>query len=332
MATIVITTDNLAPEGMDLIRRNVERVVTMPLNTPADRLLSIIEQEKPVGIVSRSLRLDARMIAAAPDLKVISKYGVGFDNIDIAAATANGVPVYITRGANSQSVAELALGLMIAVARRILIYDRRLRSGLWQRTLSEGVELNGSVLGIVGYGMIGRRVAAIAAAFGMKVLVYDPLLSDEAVPEPFVKYRDLQEMLPECDVLSLHCPLNGTTRKMIGAPELELLKRTAILINTARGAVVDEHALVELLKENRILGAGLDTFAVEPLSSSSELLVLENVVLTPHCGAGTAAAARRVSLSVANNLLEALAGKTPPLENLVNPEVFEKREPWAAGQ
>jgi D-3-phosphoglycerate dehydrogenase len=238
-----------------------------------------------------------RVLEAGP-LRVVVKYGSGTDNIDLAAAERLGVKVSSTPGANARSVAELTIALLFALARHVVAHDRAVRAGSWSRL--GAIELAGKRLGVVGYGAVGRDVARLAGCLGMVVVAHDPFVgSDE------VKLVGLDDLLASSDAVSLHVPLDDSTRGMIGAKALERMRSGALLVNTARGGLVDEDALADALSSGRLGGAALDAFAVEP-PSGSRLLGLDNVVLSPHAGAATAEAAQRTALQAVRQLLRDL--------------------------
>jgi D-3-phosphoglycerate dehydrogenase len=240
----------------------------------------------------------ARVLEAGP-LRVVVKYGSGMDNVDVAAAERRGVRVSSTPGANARSVAELAVALLLALARNVATHDRGVRQGSWKRRT--GVELVGKRLGIVGYGAIGREVAEIArGGVGMEVVAHDPLVAEAAVP-----LLPLDEVLATSDALSLHLPLTDETRGLIGASELAAMKPTAFLVNTARGGLVDEVALADALQSGQLAGAALDGFEEEPLGVSP-LRALDNVVLSPHAGAATREAVLRTASRAVDQLLRDL--------------------------
>jgi len=221
-------------------------------------------------------------------------------------------------GGNAQAVAEMAIGLAIAIARDLIVHDRSLHAGGWTRN-QIGIELSGRTLGIVGLGKIGSKVAALGAALGMKVIVYDPnvrALGYESI-------SSLPDFLRRADVLSLHCPLNATSRGMVGAAELALLPQGAILLNTARGEVVDETALIQALSSGRLRGAGLDSFSEEPLPEDHPLRTLPNVLLTPHVGGSTEEALAAVAAGAADHALDWLAGLPVDPSFCVNPSVLD---------
>lgn len=317
METVVITAPSLTASGMELLKARNLRVVTMPLNTSPEQLRDIVKTENPHGIISRAIQIDATTIEAAPRLKVISKYGVGYDNIDVVSAKKKDIPVLITRGANSQSVAELAIGLTLAVGRRLLQFDRKTRRGDWDRTINPGIELNSKVFGIVGYGSIGKKVANLANAFGAEVHIFDPYVSNQNVSEAITSHAELSSLLATADMVSLHCPLKADTHHLLSEAMLARMKRSAILINTARGGIVDEAALLRILEKGHLTGIGIDTYAMEPPGADNPLFTVPNAVFTPHCGASTAESAERVSRAVVQNLILGLDGKALGSPDLV---------------
>lgn len=255
------------------------------------------------GCSSAILGLDEvdATVLATDGLRVIVRYGTGMDNVDMAAARRYGVLVANTPGANSVSVAELAIALMFAVARRIPVLDRSARDGSWRRMA--GIELAGGRLGLVGIGAVGREVAMRAQALGMDVVAFDPMAA--SAPVPLVAFDDL---LATSDVVSLHCPLTEDTAGLFDAEALGAMKPGSILVNTSRGGLVDEVALAAAVSAGHLAGAGIDCFAVEPLVDSP-LTVLDNVVLTPHCGATTRQAVERAGVIAVEEVLRALAGE-----------------------
>jgi phosphoglycerate dehydrogenase-like enzyme len=238
-----------------------------------------------------------RVLEAGP-LRVVVKYGSGMDNIDVEGAEALGVQVSSTPGANSRSVAELAIALLLALARSVATHDRGVRGGSWRRIT--GVELAGKRLGVVGYGAIGREVARLARGLDMEVVAHDPFVEEADVP-----LVSLAELYSTSDAVSLHLPLSPETRGLVGARELAEMKPEAFLINTARGGLVDEDALAEALRSGRLAGAALDGFVEEPLGPSP-LRELDNVVFSPHAGAATVDAVRRAAGRAVEQLLRDL--------------------------
>jgi D-3-phosphoglycerate dehydrogenase len=271
-----------------------------------DRLIELLAgiDGAVVGVVP----LTARVLEASPRLKVVSMHGVGVDHIDLQAAARCGVVVANCPGTNSQAVADLAIGLMIAVARQIPHTDLVLRNGEWGRY--SGNELWNKTLGLIGYGHIGNGVARRAIGFEMEVLVYDPYIQPEQVGLSGVRLTNLEEVIASADFLSLHAALTNETRNMISEAQLRAMKSTAYLINTARGGLVDEAALFMALTEKWIAGAALDVFVDEP-PLGSPLLGLTNLVVTPHIGAHTQEAIERMGVIAAQNVVQTLQGGQP---------------------
>jgi D-3-phosphoglycerate dehydrogenase len=258
------------------------------------------------GLIVRSKPLvTRRVIEAADSLLVIGRAGVGVDNIDVEAARARGIEILTSPEAATQSVAELTMGLILAVARKIAFCDRKIRAGEWPKKHAVGVELWGKTLGVIGAGRIGSAVARIAKfGFDMNVVYYDIARNKKLEEEVGARYVSLDELLREADVVTIHVPLTEQTKYLINEEKLKLMKRTAILINTSRGAVVDTKALIRALKEGWIAGAGLDVFEEEPLPPNHPLLELENVVLTAHIGASTEEAQERAGVDIAKKVVE----------------------------
>jgi D-3-phosphoglycerate dehydrogenase len=257
-----------------------------------------------IGVVP----MTARVLEQAPGLKVVSAHGVGVDHVDLQAATRLGVIVANCPGANDQGVADLAIGLMVAVARQIPLTDQDVRAGKWGRY--EGSELWKKTLGLIGLGRIGRGVAKRALGFDMQVLAYDPYVDEQQAGAIGVRLTSFEEVITSADFLSLHAALTPETRHLIGKAVLEKTKPSAFLINTARGGLVDEDALYAALVEGELAGAALDVFSAEP-PLGSPLLGLKNVVVTPHIGAHTQEAIERVGVLAAQNVVHALQTGQP---------------------
>lgn len=284
------------------------------------------EVKGATGIISLlSERIDAPVMeAAGPSLKVISNYAVGFDNIDVAEATKRGICVTNTQGVLTESVAEEVIALTLALFRRVVEGDRFIRSGKyqgWEPDLLLGTGLKDKVLGIVGLGRIGRWTARMAGALGMKIIYFNRHRDEEFEEEYSVVYHTLDQLLEMSDVVSLSVPLTEETKQMIGERELKLMKPTALLINTARGAIVDEKALVTALKEKWIAGAGLDVFEDES-RIPPELRELPNTVLTPHTASATVEARLAMARIVTDNMIDGLEGRQPSC--LINVEVWKE--------
>jgi len=254
-------------------------------------------------------------------VKIIAKHGVGVDNIDLEAATELGIPVTVTPNANAVSVAELTIGFIFALSKKLI----DLHNNLYQKrqfVSNVGLELHGKILGIVGFGSIGKEVAKRALCLGMRVLVYDPYVEESNLRELGIEKMELDELLRQSDFVSLHVPLNESTRHLIDREKISLMKRTAYLINTARGGVVDEKALAEALKSGQIAGAALDVFDVEPLPADSPFFDCPNVIMTPHVGAHTYEAILRMNMMAAESIVDFFNGKIP--KHVVNRDVITK--------
>ena len=310
---LVITANGFQkPEMADVVQKAHEYFDDVVLNPWGRRAT----QEEVRGIwcaadaiICGAEPFDKAFVSEAPaSLKVLSHYGVGVDSIDIPACKARGILVCNTPGANSVSVAEMAMCLMLSCARQVVNHDAHTRRGEWKRFPT--FELRGKCLGLVGFGAIGREVARRAGAFGMELIAYDPFFNEAAGAELHVDSVALDELLRRADVVSLHLPSTPETRHLLDADALALMKPTAILINTARGELVDEAALECALKENRLLAAGLDVYEHEPLRESP-LSGLSNVILMPHCSATTPEASQKMGMMAVENAYRALHGIAP---------------------
>ena len=285
----------LEKAGLEVIRNETGGILD---REAMKRLLADCE-----GVIVGVDPLDAQVMAAAPRLLAIAKYGVGVDNIDLEAARARGIKVSRTVGANAEAVADYAMTLMLAVARRAAAIDARCRRGDWGKITTRDV--SGGVLGLLGLGAIGRLVARRAQGFGMTVMAYDPFWDEDYARANGIVKTSPEEIYAQADVISLHLPLTEETRGTIGAPELAQMKPDAILVNTARGGLIDENALLDALAAGRIYGAGVDAFAQEP-PEDPRWFTLENVVLGSHCAASTDGAARNMGRMATENLIRDL--------------------------
>jgi len=278
------------------------------------------------AIISGDSPLTSQILENAKSLKIIARVGVGYDNVDLDAATRRHIIVTNVPGALSASVAEHTILLMLAVARRLIVADKNVREGRWADYFQHApsFELNGKTLGLLGLGAIGSAVAQRAKAFNMEVLVYDPYVDEDRVARIGYRRVELDRLLKESDVVSIHSPLTTETKKLIGERELNLMKKSAILINTARGMIVDESSLIEALKKGTIAGAGMDVLTREPPRQDDPILTLENVTLTPHCAAFALDALRRLWFACSDVVLRVLSGELPqPPANIVNPNVIQ---------
>jgi D-3-phosphoglycerate dehydrogenase len=316
--TIAITGADLGKPGLDVLGSAGCRVLFVQDNSTDAELLALVRKERIDGILARA-GVSGDVIRATDSIRCISRHGAGYNSVDIPAATAKKIPVLVAAGVNAQSVAELTVGLMIAVARSIPTHDAHLRAGRWIKG-PNGTQLAGRTMGIVGLGAVGKRVARAAAGLGLKVMAYDPYIN--AVIDGVERVASLDDLLARAEVLSLHCPLTEETEGMIGAARLAALPKGAIVLNAARGPVIDEDALVAALRSGHLSGAGLDTFRDEPPAADCPLLALPNVVLTPHMGAQTGYASEAVSAVAAENLLRILDGKPVDPALCVNREIL----------
>jgi D-3-phosphoglycerate dehydrogenase / 2-oxoglutarate reductase len=276
------------------------------------------------GLLVRTAEIPASVIEAGGALKVIARHGVGYDNIAVAAATRRKIPVCITPRANALSVAEHVLALMLAWAKRIVPYDAATRANNWELRNSYGAfDLDGKVLGVLGMGRIGTLVCQKAkAAFNMDVMVYDPLVPREAMEKAGGRVAGVAEILKAADFVTLHVPSMPETHGMIGEKELKMMKRSAFLINCARGPIVNEPVLAKALQEQWIAGAGLDVFDPEPPKPDNPLFGLPNVILSPHSAGLTVECVIRMATHAAQAIVDVLEGRKP--EGVINPEVFQQ--------
>lgn len=278
-------------------------------------------QTADVVLCGNDLKVDDAMLDKAPRLKAVAKQGAGLDTVDIAAATARGIVVFHTPGVNNQAVADHTFALILALARRILFCDRSLREGRWEHTKIMGLEIWEKTLGLLGLGAIGRCVALRAKGFAMKVVAYDPYWPEDFAQEHGIARLEINEVLASADIVSLHLPLTPETRNLIDAKALASMKPGAILVNAARGGVVNESDLYQALKSGRLAGAGLDVFEHEP-PTASPLLELDNVVLTPHTAAFTHEAMNKMNHVIVDQIIDWAAGRKPA--HCVNARVWEK--------
>lgn len=297
---------------------------------PYGRVLSEEEVSQLIqdvdGVILGLDPMNARVLGKAHRLKAISRYGVGVNNVDIDYATQRGILVTNTPGANSLAVAELTLGLLFAVCRLICLSDRGIRQGTWKQY--PGLQVSDKVMGIVGTGQIGRYVAELATGLRMKVLCYDIYPDEDWAKSIDAVYVPFSDLIAKSDFISLHVPRNEHTYHMISEKEIAQMKPSAVIINTSRGGVLDEDAVVKAIKSGRLQGAGLDVFEEEPLKDSP-LLELDSIVLTTHIGAHTQESLENMGRLAAANLIECLEGKTPRFA--VNNVIEQDSESASAG-
>lgn len=318
MPTIVLTNNykgvrleiaqKVLPPGFNLL---------VPEKAEKGELLELVD-EADYLLVSGRLKIDADILKSASSLKMVQRTGVGLDTLDLEALRLKGVPLYVNRGVNAASVAEHAILLMLACLRRLPLIDSGLKSGqmLKQASGIESFELRGKTVGLIGLGSIGRETALRLKAFGTSLIYYDAFrLNEEAEAGLGIKYLDLDEVFKTADIVSLHCPLNDETRFLVNAQRLDIMKQGSILINTARGGLVDEKALAQSLLNGHLAFAGLDVFATEPLPQDDPLRALTNVILTPHIAGVTYDAFYSMMDEAMANILLFEQGKAAEIEN-----------------
>jgi D-3-phosphoglycerate dehydrogenase len=305
------------------LRKELEAAVGRVTYNSTGRPLPSLEVRSLIGDVDGYIagldEVDEAVMVSAPRLRVIARYGVGLDRVDLVAATARGIVVTNTPGANSGAVAELAIALMLALARRLPQACAEAREGGWPRV--EGVAIEGKTVGLVGLGAIGQAVALRLAGFGCCLLASDPWVGPDVAERLHVRLVDLDELLPASDVVSLHAPLLPSTSRMVNGEFLARVKPGAFLINTARGELVDEQALLDALRRGRLRGAALDCFSQEPPEKNNPLLSLPQVIVTPHTGSHTDEAVNRMGRMALQDCLAVLAGRRPA--HPANPSVYE---------
>lgn len=302
MSTVLVTAADLAPQALDLLK-NLEVVYAGKTPTEED-LVALAKRHDPVAIIVRYGKVGAAVMDAAPSLKVISKHGSGTDTIDKVAAKARGIEVVAAVGANAAAVAEQALALMLACAKSVVSLDARMHAGHWDKATHKSLELGGRTVGLVGLGAIGQRFARMAHGIGMRVIGFDPFAKN--LPD-YIQTVDLATIWREADVISLHCPLTDENRGMLNAETLAQCKRGVIVVNTARGGLIDEAALLAAVRSGQVASAGLDSFAVEPMSAGHPFQGQERIVLSPHIGGVTSDAYVNMGVGAAKNLLAVLA-------------------------
>ena len=309
----ILLVEPIAEPGRDLLAAAHDTSVR--LNLPRAELLAALAEDGgwDALVVRSQTRVDAELLAAAaPRLAVVGVASVGTDRIDLAAATRAGVMVVNAPTGNTVAAAEHTMALMLALLRRIPSADASVRRGEWERTKYVGAELRHRTLGIIGLGKIGKAVARRASAFEMRVIAFDPFLTADQATEHAARLVGLLELLGRADVITVHVPLVEQTRGLIGEAQIQAMKEGAVLLNVARGGLVDEAALADALRSGRLAGAAVDVFATEPMASDNPLRDAPNTILTPHLGASTAEAQDRVGLEMAEQLVLALSGVTPP--------------------
>ena len=319
---VLVTAPGLVEQARDILRDGGADIAYMPYPITEDSLVTHLSGRPFDAVLMRgSVPFTRRVIGAPANLKVIARHGVGFDTVDLAAATERGIAVMVPKGANADAVAEHALALMLSLARELPRFDRDVRQGRWKDPQALGKGFRGRVVGILGYGEIGRKTAELASACGARVVAHTR--SPIADLQPGIEAEtDFDRFLRRVDILSLHCPTTDKTRGLIGEKAIAAMKDGAIIVNTARGAIVDEPALLAALKSGKLAGAGIDVYGTEPPDPGHPLFALPNVICTPHIAAATEDSMNRCGTIAAHNIVSYLRGELYDARNLVNPEVF----------
>jgi len=320
----VLVTRKFFDEAIDLIKTVADVEIYPSDEDPIPREVLLDKVQDIDGLLPMLTdKVDQTLLDRGKRLKVVSNYAVGYNNIDVNEATKHGVMVTNTPDVLTDTTADCAFMLLMAISRRLVEVDKFVREGKWVKAWGPkmllGSDITGKTLGIIGLGRIGKAVVPRAKGFNMKILYHNRNPDPEA-EKLGVEYRSMDEILAESDYISLHVPLNDKTKHLIGEPELKKMKKTAYLINTSRGPVVDEKALIKALKEHWIAGAGLDVLYEEPTNPKNPLLKLDNAIVAPHIGSATTETRLAMAMKAATNLTAALKGEQPP--DLLNPEVL----------
>ncbi|MBI4006120.1 MAG: phosphoglycerate dehydrogenase [Gammaproteobacteria bacterium] len=326
----ILVADQIAQDALDILAHDGNIELITAYGSSEQSLLSLAKDCNAI-LVRSATKVTRAIIEAGAQLKVIGRAGIGIDNIDVEAATERGVVVMNTPDANATTTAELAIAHILSVSRNLPAADHSVRNGEWKRTSFMGTELSGKMIGIIGFGTIGRIVASRCRGLNMQVGVYDPFVTSEVCKEAGVQKLELDDLLQSSDYITLHCPLIDKTRNLINREKIALMKRGAYLINCARGGIVDEAALYDALKSMHLAGAALDVFEQEP-PAGSPLLSLKNIVFTPHLGASTHEAQSAVANEIVGNVISFL--KSGHVINAVNlpslsAEVLQRIKPYA---
>ncbi|RDI59756.1 hydroxyacid dehydrogenase [Microvirga subterranea] len=314
---MLVTGSALAGEAVAALEAHGLQTYYCPPYASSDDIAKLAADLQIEGLIVRQGQVNETVIAASPRLKVIAKHGTGVDNIDLDAAARCGIPVLRALGANARSVAEHTIALIIALMKDIVPLDRAVKGGEWPKASYVGRDLAGAKLGLVGFGAIGQEVAMLARGLGMSVTVFDPYTTE--LPREVTRETNFDTLLATSDIVSLHCPLTKETRHLINAERLRRMKPTSFVVNTARGGIIDELALVEALRDGTIAGAGLDSFAEEPPPKDSPLWSLPNIIVTPHTGGAAKGAMRAMAETAARHVISVLHGNGPDLRSVANP-------------
>jgi len=306
----ILATGPICEIAKGMIKDKAELIFSPPYAS-SEEIAELVKKQQTEGLIVRMGKITREVLAASSQLRVVIKHGTGFNNIDTAAATELGLPVLITANANFESVAEHTVSLIYGLAKKLTFLDYELRvNHNWYKTKTDyqTKELHHKCLGIIGFGRIGSRVIQLVTPLEMKILVYDPYVSEKNLPDGTILVKSFKEFLQKADIVTIHCPLTKDTYHLLGKEELLYMKPNAYLINTARGGVIDERALLNILKKGLIAGAALDTFEKEPPSFNSDIFKLNNVITTAHIAGNTKESFIRMGVTVAETIFNFLEG------------------------
>lgn len=318
----ILIPDNLDKAGLNILSGTPNVTIQAAAKMSRDEVMAAIPNADAL-IIRSATKVDDAMLAVAPKLKLVGRAGVGVDNVDLKASTARGVIVMNAPDGNTIATAELALALMLSVARFIPAAQASMLAGQWDRKSFTGTELRRKTLGIIGFGRVGRAIARRAQAFEMTVVAYDPYVTVEVGKAAGVEMLSLDSLFGRADYITLHAQLTDETKHMINAQSIAKMKKGVRIINAARGPLINEHDLAEAIKSGHVAGAGIDVYAEEPPEAGNPLVGLKGVVHTPHLGASTVEAQDEVAVQIAQQAIDALFNGA--YKNVVNPEVFERR-------
>jgi D-3-phosphoglycerate dehydrogenase/(S)-sulfolactate dehydrogenase len=326
----VLVADDLSAEGVEILRKGQGLAVDVKVGLKPPELKAIIGEYDALAVRSAT-KVTGEIVEAGKRLRVIGRAGVGVDNVDLEAATRRGIVVMNTPGGNTITVAELTVGMMMALSRHLPAATASMKAGKWEKKKFQGREMFGKTLGVVGLGNIGSVVVDRCQGMKMKVVAYDPFISEEAAKQMGVELRPLDDVLARADYLSIHVPLTDQTKNLINADALAKMRKGAFLVNCARGGIVDETALAQALASGQLAGASLDVFAQEPAPADHPLFKLDNFICTPHLGASTEEAQLNVAIALADQMVDYLVSGN--IRNAVNaasvsPEQLERLGPW----
>lgn len=321
--TILITGPKIASKAKEMLEENNFKIVYVPAYSSSELLEDIAKKEQIDALLVRMGEITRDVLTASSKLKVVAKHGIGVNNIDINAVTKLNIPIFITLNGNYQSVAEHTVALIYGLTKKIVRLDRRLRKGNWDKGSYKGVELNKKSLGLIGLGRIARRVIELIRPLNMDIIGYDPYISKDEFPHEVKVTKNLVELLSCSDYISIHCPLTEETRNLMDEEEFKKMKNEACIINTARGAIINEISLIKALKQGWIAGAGLDTFSMEPPQKDNPLWGMSNVIVTPHIGGITEESFNRMGVESVQHILSIINNEKVVLSACVNPQVLK---------